>query len=457
MAGARKMDEEDIRKALTAFGLIGLGLVLTGLLQSWNAALGVLNLCLISGVMALGLNIQWGYAGLFNAGVMAFTAVGGMTAVLVSYPPVTEAWQVGAGGLLASVLALAVTAIVTSLVYRRLPAGRKRFWLVTLVAVLGYLVVRSLFGEAVQQIEAVNPARTGFLGGLGLPIVLSWLAGGLVAAALAWFIGRISLGLRADYLAIATLGIAEIVISILKNEDWLVRGVKNVTGLPRPVPYEVELQQSDWFASLVSWIYSGRLENAADQRALLAELLIPASSIFVKLCYTGLFAAVTLVLLLLANRVAQAPWGRMMRAIRDNEAAAAAMGKDVVARHRQAFIVGSAVIGLAGAMLTTLDGQFTPGGYNPLRYTFLVWVMVIVGGSGHNLGAILGGFIIWFVWVEAEPVSLFVMRRITDLIPMEPATAYHLMASAPHMRLFVMGLVLLLVLRYSPRGVLAEK
>lgn len=451
------MDAEDTRKAITAFGLVGLGLLLTGLLQSWNSALAVLNLCLISGVMALGLNIQWGYAGLFNAGVMAFTAVGGMTAVLVSYPPVSEAWQAGAAGLGASVLALVATAIITSLLYRRLAAGRRRVWLVSLTAFAGYLVIRSLFSEAVLLIEAVNPAQTGFLGGLGLPIMVSWLAGGLVAGALAWFIGRISLGLRADYLAIATLGIAEIVISILKNEDWLVRGVKNVTGLPRPVPYELELQQAPWFADLISLVYAGRLDGAGDPDAMLAELLVPASSIFVKLCYTGLFAAVAIGLLLLANRAARAPWGRMMRAIRDNETAAAAMGKDVVARHRQAFIVGSAVIGLAGAMLTTLDGQFTPGGYNPLRYTFLVWVMVIVGGSGHNLGAILGGFIIWFVWIEAEPVALFITRQITAVIPMEPATAFHLMAAAPHMRHIVMGAVLLLVLRYSPRGILAEK
>ncbi|PJN93240.1 hypothetical protein CNY89_22470, partial [Amaricoccus sp. HAR-UPW-R2A-40] len=84
------------------------------------------------------------------------------------------------------------------------------------------------------------------------------------------------------------------------------------------------------------------------------------------------------------------PWGRMMRAIRDNRDAAEAMGKDVTARHLQVFVLGSAVVGVAGAMLVTLDGQFTPGSYTPLRYTFIIWVMVIVGGSGNNWGAVLG-------------------------------------------------------------------
>ena len=120
-----------------------------------------------------------------------------------------------------------------------------------------------------------------------------------------------------------------------------------------------------------------------------------ASTLFVKISYAGLFGLVLLVLVWLSQRALNSPWGRMMRAIRDNETAAQAMGKDIKSRHLQIFILGSAVCGIAGAMMTTLDAQLTPGAYQPLRFTFLIWVMVIVGGSGSNLGSILGGFLVW--------------------------------------------------------------
>jgi branched-chain amino acid transport system permease protein len=115
------------------------------------------------------------------------------------------------------------------------------------------------------------------------------------------------------------------------------------------------------------------------------------------------------------------------------------------------------VVGIAGAMLTTLDGQFTPGTYNPLRFTFLIWVMVIVGGSGNNLGAVLGGFLIWFIWVEAEPVGFWLVETATSWMDESSPLRLHLMDSAQYMRVFVMGLVLLLVMRFSPRGLLPEQ
>lgn len=90
------------------------------------------------------------------------------------------------------------------------------------------------------------------------------------------------------------------------------------------------------------------------------------------------------------------------------------MGKDVTKLHLRVFVLGSAVIGLAGAMLVTLDGQFTPTTYNPLRYTFLIWVMVIIGGSGNNWGAVLGGFFIWFFWIQAEPIGLWLIDAATS-------------------------------------------
>ena len=449
---------DNTRKTWVAFGLIAALLMIIGFAQSWNVALGILNLCIISAIMALGVNMQWGYAGLLNVGVMGFAALGGMAAVLVSQEPITQAWQAGWGRLSLAAISFIATVLASVFCYRKLVPGRIRAIGMTLTIVAGLTLTRWFFDPAVAAIEAVDPAKTGFLGGMGLPIIFSWLFGGVVAAGIAWCIGKVALGLRADYLAIATLGISEIIIAVLKNEDWLTRGVKNVTGLSRPVPYEVDLQSSAWFVDAVSWWHSGALAavDEAAREALQKQLVIDASSIFVKLCYTGLFATVLMLVLLLSVKALNSPWGRMMRAIRDNEIAAGAMGKDVTRRHLEIFIIGSAVIGIAGAMLTTLDGQFTPTSYQPLRYTFLIWVMVIVGGSGNNMGSVLGGFLIWIVWIEAEPVGVWLMQVGTGWLDEDNALRLHLLENAQHMRLFFMGLVLLLVMRFSPGGILPE-
>ena len=432
---------ENIRN-ICMFAAMFAALTLVGVIQSWPLALAILNLCLISAVMSLGVNIQWGYAGLVNFGILGFAALGGVTAVLVSVAPVPAAWEAGGTGVIIA-LGVALATILTAVfAARRAPAGLPRRLILACTILGGYFLARAFFFPAVAAIEAVDPTKAGFLGGLGLPILLSWVAGGLFAAVVAWVIGKIALGLRADYLAIATLGISEIIIAVLKNEDWLARGVKNVSGLPRPVPYEVDLQQALWFQE---WA------------VLLGVSPVEFSSIFVKLCYAGLFAIVLLVVLWLSERALHSPWGRMMRAIRDNELAASAMGKDVTGRHLQVFILGSAVVGVAGAMLTTLDGQFTPASYQPLRFTFIIWVMAIVGGSGNNRGAVLGGFVIWFFWVEAEPIGLWVMDLLTSGLSQDSPLRRHLIESAAHMRLMIMGVILLLVLRFSPRGLIPER
>ena len=443
------------QRAIISFAIMALLLGVVGTTQSWNVSLAILNLCLISAVMSLGLNIQWGYAGLFNAGVMASTALGGLAAVLVSHSPVGEAWAVGGLDTGLAFITLVLTVLGAWWIRKKVPEGplRRVFFLVWLLC--GYALLRHFYEQASLNIEAVDPAQTGFLGGLGLPILLSWIAGGVAAAGLAWIVGRVALGLRSDYFAIATLGISEIMISILKNEDWLTRGVKNVTGLERPVPYEVDLQQSQWFIDLVIRLYSVDPNQVGEEA--LQEMVMSASGVFVKLCYSGLFLTVLLLILGLAALALNSPWGRMMRAIRDNEIAAAAMGKDVTNRHRQVFILGSAVIGVAGAMLTTLDGQFTPGTYIPLRFTFLIWVMVIIGGSGNNLGAVLGAFITWFTWIEAEPVALWAVENLNSFLSEGNPLRQHFIEVAPHLRMVVMGMILILVLRFRPEGILPER
>jgi branched-chain amino acid transport system permease protein len=433
-------------------------LAFVGFGQSWSVALAILNLCLISAIMALGVNIQWGYAGLFNVGIMGFAALGGAAAVIVSKAPVTEAWRAGGGYLFTALAVCVATVAAVVFIRRRLDKGPLRALTTTVTILLGYFTARYFYEPGVSAVEAVNPAKTGYLGGLGLPIIFSWAVGGLFAAGAAWIVGRVALGLRSDYFAIATLGISEIIIALMKHEDWLTRGVKNVTGLPRPVPYEVDLQSADWFISLVERLNGSDLSLlGGDARAeALRELVIEASSLFVKLCYSGLFLAVLALILGLSMRALNSPWGRMMRAIRDNEVAASAMGKNVTARHRQVFIIGSAVVGIAGAMLTTIDGQFTPGTYHPLRFTFLIWVMVIVGGSGNNLGAVLGAFVIWFFWIEAEPLGLWLIDLATGWMDQDSPLRLHMLESAQHMRLLTMGVILLLVMRFSPGGILPE-
>lgn len=425
------------------FAVMAALLIAVGFLQSWSIALTILNFCLISAIMSLGVNIQWGYAGLFNAGVMGAAALGGVATVLISKQPVPEAIAAGGTGILAGTATLIAIIAICYYVYKKMSNHRDLSYMVIgVIAFVGYLFARSIFDPATGAIELVDAAKTGFLGGLGIPIIFSWFVGGLFAAAAAWVVGKIALGLRSDYLAIATLGISEIIVAFLKNEDWLTRGVKNVTGLPRPVPYEVDVQQSDFYQSMATKF---------------GVSVVDFSSVFVKLCYASLFLAVLVGIYYLSEKALRSPWGRMMRAIRDNEVSANAMGKNITARHLQVFVLGSAVVGIAGAMLTTIDGQFTPGSYQPLRFTFLIWVMVIVGGSGNNLGSILGGFIVWFAWIQAPEIGNWLMNLVTSGMAEDSGLRAHLLASAAQMRLITMGLILLLVLRFSPRGLIPEK
>ena len=434
--------------------------LLVGFGQSWPISLSILNMCIISAIMSMGINIQWGYAGIFNVGIMGFTALGGLAAVLVSYSPVGEAWRVGGIGMIISLFLLILTIVAVFFINRIFRNSSYKYWIIGLTIIIGLILINLFFRPAVQAIENVNPAVTGFLGGLGLPIIFSWFVGGLFAAGVAFVIGKITLGLRSDYLAIATLGISEIIIAVLKHEDWLSRGVKNVIGLKRPVPYEIDLQKTDWFISLISYLNSsklGKVSDSLESEKLLNQLVIEGSSIFVKLNYMILFTIVLLFILYLANKAQFSPWGRMMRAIRDNETSANAMGKNIVKRHLQVFVIGSAVVGIAGAMLITQSGLFTPASFLPLRYTFLIWVMVIVGGSGNNVGAILGGFVIWFVWIEAAPVSQYLIEILTAALHDENKFKLHLIDSVPYFRYLIMGSVLLLIMRYRPKGILPEK
>jgi len=442
-------------KTIISFTIMGLVLLFVGLNQSWALVLGIINLSLISAIMALGVNIQWGYGGILNVGIMGFAALGGVSVVLISQQPVAEAIDVGGLKMLFALVLGAIT-IITGVVLNKKGFNK---WLIASIVVIGYLFTRHYFSDAADVIEKVDPAISGYMGGFGLPIAFSWIVGGLAAAGAAWWIGKITLSLRADYLAIATLGISEIILYVVKNEDWLVRGVKNVAGLPRPVPYEVDMQKSEWLQNIVAWVYSSDLELLAqsEQVAQLSEYVRGASVIFVKLCYSGLFILILVALILLSNLALNSPWGRKVRAIRDNEVAASAMGKNITRQHLQIFVIGSAIVGIAGALLVTYDGIFIPTAYVPLRFTFLIWVMVILGGSGNNLGSVLGAFIIWFIWIQSGPMGLWAVEILSNNIQEGSASLEFIEDRVHYLRLIFMGTILLLIMRFSPGGILPEK
>ena len=445
---------------IVAYSIMLVLIMLVGVLQSWSIALTILNYCLISAVMTIGANIQWGYAGLINFGIMGYTALGGLAVVLVSVDPIQKAWKAGGLNILICFWIIVVIVVLVRYLLKHFKKSKYRTYGISFVIIGGILLLRSTAIPGIEAIESVDPAKSGFLGGLGLPVLFSWIVGALLAGGLAFIVGKIALGLRADYLAIATLLIAEIVVSIIKHEEWLARGVKNVIGLKRPAPYEIDLQTSQWFINLVEKFHSKKLSlinSLSDKQDALNQMVIEASSIYVKLCFTGLFLSVVIILLIITQKALYSPWGRKMRAIRDNEEAASAMGKNIVKEHLLIFVLGSAIVGIAGAMMVTNDGLFTPGSYRPMRYTFVIWVMVIVGGTGNNFGAILGGFVVWFLWVEAAPIALFLINLFTSHLPETNAIKAHLIESAPYFRFLLVGIGLLMIMRYRPKGILPEK
>ncbi len=164
-------------RSFLSFSIMGILLMIVGFGQSWNVAMAIFNMCLISAVMSMGLNMQWGYAGLFNAGVMASTAIGGLAAVIVSYSPVMKAWTEGGTSLSVAFISMLITIVLGMLVWRKIKKGPVRTCSMIAIVLSGYVIMRIYYDDATVAIESVDPAKTGFLGGLGLPIIFSWIAG----------------------------------------------------------------------------------------------------------------------------------------------------------------------------------------------------------------------------------------------------------------------------------------
>lgn len=419
------------RRTLYAYLALGLFVVLVGLWQGPANLSLLISHTLAYALIGLGLNIQFGYGGLFNFAIMGFLMVGGATSVFVSYPVKPEFWTSDGPFLLGrAFLALAAGGV---LVWgsRKLDrfgiTGKLKAVAIILAWFIGYILYRSQLDPAAAYIESTS----GWIGGLGLHPVIGWGAAGIVVAFIARIIGKITLGLRSDYLAIATIGISEILRSFVKNMDWLTRGTLSVSPVPWPVPQPQDLQA--------------------------VGVSIDDSFVYARLGFIVLLLVIFLTTFVLVNRAYGGPWGRLMRAIRENHIAAEAMGKDVRSRQLELFVLGSMLMGIGGAMLVTFSQILDPSGYQPINHTFLVWVMVIVGGAGNNWGAVLGAVLIYFVWILSDPLAqlLFVnLSHWTESIGW--GAIPEIDSRSLQMRVFVLGLVISVALRYAPQGLIPE-
>jgi branched-chain amino acid transport system permease protein len=305
----------------------------------------LVSLAILAGIYAvftLGLNIQWGYTGLFNIGIAGFFCIGAYTSALITTP---------------------------------MPTG--------------------IYAQYVHQIFGFN-----------LPFIFGILGAATVCGLIAFLIGIPTLRLREDYLAIATIGIAETIRLIFNNEQWLANGPRGLMGLPQP------------------------LQGLIDPRH-----------------YNYLYLVIILLILVIIyfaiERAIRSPWGRVLRAIREDEISAAMSGKDIFDFKMQSLILGSMIMGIGGALYAHYTKSISPDVFTPLYGTFIIWVMLMVGGSGNNKGAILGAFVVWGIWIGT--------KFMTDLLP------YTLKARAPYIRFLLIGILLEIVLVFRPQGLLGEE
>ncbi len=300
----------------------------------------------IYSVFALGLNVHWGFTGLFNIGVAGFFALGAYTTALLTTRPPDPA-----------------------------------------------LFEDFKFGGNIAEIWFLDL-------GFDLWFFLGIGAAAAVCGVVALIIGCITLRLRDDYLAIATLGIAESLRLFFLNEKWVANGSKGL--------YRIPVFLGDWVSPKhYDYLY-------------LVVVLIVLLAVF-----------------LLVERAVKSPWGRVLRAIREDETAAQAVGKDVFKFKLQAFILGAVIMGIGGALFAHHFRFLAPLTFDPLLATFIIWAMLMVGGSGNNLGAILGAFVVWGIWSGTQ----FLPGIFAD----------------PSLRLFMIGVLIVAVILLRPGGILGEE
>ena len=244
------------------------------------------------------------------------------------------------------------------------------------------------------------------LGGFELPVIVGLVGALVLAGATGWVVAKICVRLKSDYLAMASIGISESLRLIIVNESWLTNGSLGIAGLPRPLDNFFQGHTLDIVYLIFVW-------------------------------------SIVLVIYLFSQRLYDSPWGRSLRAIRDNEISAAAAGKDVAKFRVQTFVMGCAIMGVAGALAAHYFRFLSPSATDPLLVTFLVWVMLMAGGSGNNMGAIMGALGIWTLWSATE--------IFTSRLPPEWITR------SSYIRMLLVGLLLQIVLQRFRAGIFPEK
>ena len=249
--------------------------------------------------------------------------------------------------------------------------------------------------------------QDGQLGGFGLFYPLALLGGMATAGVLAWGVGILTLRLRHDYLAISTFGIAVAFENLMRNAQWMGGGAQGLRGFSRPL------------------------------RAALGDGFL----------YNILFLLCVLVLLVLTYRFLEtlvaSPFGRQLRAIREDETAARSLGKTPARIRLTAFVTGSVIMGLAGGLYGTFYAFVSPQDILP-TLTFQIWAMLIVGGAGNNKGAVLGAFLIWGAWTASG-------WALSRFAPIE-AQLY-----TGSIQYILIGLVIVGMLLWRPQGLWPER
>ena len=288
----------------------------------------------------------------------------------------------------------------TALIYALITLGLNLQWGLTglfNVGIAGFVAIGAYASAILTTPDA--PDR---IGGFGWPIALGWLTAALITAAAAALPGYAPLRLKSDYLAITTFGVAVVVQLVALNVQGLTGGPFGVAFIPRP--------------------FAG----------------VQAEPVLFNFANLGVIAAVTLAVYLAMERLSRSPWGRVLRALREDEHAAIALGKSAQSYRIQAFAVGGAVMGLAGAVQAHFIGFIAPDTYLP-TLTFQVWAMLMVGGSGSNRGAVLGAIVVWAIWVGSGTLTAAVVPGDWQ-------------ARASSLRIVSIGVMLCLILLWRPQG-----